>query len=183
MKGKKLQPGTFVYREMIQSKAFLALKGFAPQLLLLFLLKRQRKMIKDKKGSKFQQWIDDNLTMTYVELQKKYKITKPKTTRAIDDLLAKGFLKIRHAGGAYKKDKTIYALSEEYLLWRPGVVFNKRNFDVKRGYQANKKEKIKLKLRKNSTHVSVPIHGHVSVPLKLTLVQRNRTHAKLRQRQ
>jgi hypothetical protein len=36
----KLKPGTWVKREMCMSRAYLALKGFAPQLLSLFLLKR-----------------------------------------------------------------------------------------------------------------------------------------------
>lgn len=168
MKGKKLQPGTFVYLEMIQSKAFLALKGFAPQLLLLFLLKRKRQMSKDKKGVKFQKWIDDNLIMTYAELEKKYDVTKPRFTRGIDDLLAKGFLEIRHAGGAFKKDKSVYALVDTYLLWRPGSVFKKRMRDVKRGFQRpeeKSKKVIKLKLRKITANVTVPIHTHVTVPI------------------
>jgi len=135
----KLQPGTFVYREMIHSKAYLSLKGFAPQLLLLFLLERGRETVKDKKGVKFKAWIDDNLTMPYATLEKTHSITRPRIVRAIDELLAKGFLEVRHTGGTYKKDKSIYALSDKYLMWRDGIVFSRRKYDIVRGYQGKKK--------------------------------------------
>ena len=138
-KKNKLPSGTFIYREMFTSKAFLSLKGFSPQLLILFLAKRQRKLTKDRKGTKKTIWIDDNLTMPYLELEKTYKITRPRIVRAIDELLAKGFLEIRHHGGICQKDKTIYALSDKYLLWSSGIVFEKRQYDIKRGYQGKKK--------------------------------------------
>lgn len=137
-KDKNLPGGTFIYREMLQSKAFLSLKGFAPQLLLLFLDARKREMVKTRKGVKFKKWIDDNLTMPYARLEKTYSITRPRIVRAIDELLAKGFLEVRHAGGTFKKDKSIYALSDNYLIWRPGTVFSRRKYDIVRGYQKKK---------------------------------------------
>jgi hypothetical protein len=95
-------------------------------------------VIKDKKGKKKTTWIDDNLTMTYLELEKTYGVTRPRIVRAIDELLAKGFIEIRHHGGICQKDKSIYAMSDNYLIWTPGVVFSKREYDLKRGYQGKK---------------------------------------------
>jgi len=152
MAKNKLPSGTFIYREMFTSPAFLSLKGFAPQLLILFLAKRQRNNVKDKKGKKKTVWIDDNLNMTYLELEKKYKVTRPRIVRAIDELLARGFLQIRHRGGTYKQDKSIYALSDSYLIWSPGVVFEERPKDARRGYQG-----------KNSRTETLPIHTHENV--------------------
>jgi hypothetical protein len=147
---KKEPPGTFIYRELFTSKAFLSLRGFAPQLLILFLSKRKRNVVKDKKGKKKTIWIDDNINMTYIELEKKYGVSRPRIVRAIDALLAKGFIEIRHHGGVCQKDKTIYAMSEKYLLWSPGVVFEQRQYDLKRGYQG----------KKNKTNARKRTHTH-----------------------
>ena len=40
MKKHKSSPGTWVEKDMFESKAFLSLQGFAPQLLILILAKR-----------------------------------------------------------------------------------------------------------------------------------------------
>ena len=90
-KKKKAPPGTWVEREIWESKAYCSLKGFAPQLLLYFLGKRQFSRI-GRKGKK--KWVCvncDKINLTYVEM-KKYGITQPRMTRAIDQLLEKGFI-------------------------------------------------------------------------------------------
>lgn len=145
----KFPPGTWVERDLFNSKAFWALKGAAPQLLIRFLSKRQRSNEPDRKGQKSNEWSNlDSLTMTYAELanmwtepysKKKSGITQPRITRAIDELLAKGFIEIRNAGGAYQQDKAVYAIIEKWRIWNHGIVFNERHFDVHRGYQAKKK--------------------------------------------
>jgi hypothetical protein len=155
-KRAKLPPGTWIERDMFNSQAFWALKGKAPQLLIRFLGKRQRGMITDRKGKKHYQWINLNsLTMTYKELENIWEepftkkvsgLTQPTATRAIDALLAKGFIKIIHPGGAYQQDKTIYALDDSWKLWSPGRVINKRSRDVKRGFQGNKKTRKVIEL-------------------------------------
>ena len=139
----KQPPGTWVEKELYMSKAFHALKGFAPQLLILFLGKRQIGYEKDRKGTKVYKCKNcDSLIMTYKELKQRYGITQPRFTRALDELLAKGFIEIRHQGGAYKKDKSIYALSEKFKIWRPGAIFDKRAPDVRRGFQGKIKKPI-----------------------------------------
>lgn len=148
-KKPKLPTGTWVERDMFKSKAFWALKGSAPQLLIMFLGKRWRDKSPDKKGVKEIKWTNLNsLTVTYKELaslwtdpvtQRKTGITQPRVTRAIDQLLAKGFLEVVNPGGAYQQDKAVYALVDKWRWWSPGTVFSRRKFDVHRGYQGRNK--------------------------------------------
>ena len=162
-KGKS---GTYIEREMFMSRAFHSLTGFAPQLLILFLGKRTIKL----ENGKYVCINLDSLTMTYVELENIYNrgnqrkhipvdgISRPRITRALDDLLAKGFIKIINHGGAYKQDKTIYALTNDWILWQPGQVIYKRPKDTRwRGYR---KPKIKV------TNETVPIHTNETIPLR-----------------
>ena len=154
----KALPGTWVNRDMFESKAFLSLKGFAPQLLILFLGKRQ--MLKyGRKGKEKKICVNcDSLTFTYVEARKKYDITKSRFSRAIDELLAKGFITIVHHGGGFKQDKSIYALSDNWMLWQPGTVFETREkLKVQRGFC---KPKTKVTLE------NIPIHSHENVTIR-----------------
>ena len=161
----KLKPGTWVKREMCMSRAYLSLTGFAPQLLSLFLLKRDFTDNYECKNC-------HKLTMTYAELENIFNhekqndfgnkkiagISRPRIIRAIDELLAKGFIEIVHQGGAFQQDKSIYALIDDWRIWHKGAVFGKRPRDIRtRGFR---KSKIKL------THESVPIHTHETVPIE-----------------
>ena len=132
--------GTFIEREMLESEAYLSLKGFAPQLLTLILLKRQFKNHGRKNRQKRICINCDNLNITYTEFKNKYGITQPRMTRSIDQLLSKGFLSIVNPGGAYKQDKAIYALSNNWVIWHPGMVFESREREsVERGFCNPKK--------------------------------------------
>ena len=127
--------GTYVERDLFESKAYLSLKGFAPQLLILMLGKRKFNKIKNGKKNSFQCTNNHHISFTYKEAQEKYGLTIPRFIRAIDDLLEKGFIKIEHSGGGIEGDKTIYALSNSYLLWKEGSVLYKREtYSVKRGF-------------------------------------------------
>jgi len=138
----KVAPGTWIEREMFESPAYLALRGFSPQLLTILLGKRQFTTVGGKKGKEKRECLNcDSLTFTYVEAHEKYAITQPRLTRAYDELMAKGFLTCRYQGGAYKQDKSIYALSNKWRLWRPGMVFEEREKDtVQRGFRKPKRE-------------------------------------------
>lgn len=131
----KLPPGTWIEREMMTSEAFNALSGWAPQLLVLILSKRRF----EKSGRKGKEQLTcvnrDLITFTYIEAEKRYSITKPRFRRAIDDLLAKGFIHVVHQGGAFKQDKTIYGLSDHWGLWKHGMIFETRQPYVERGYR------------------------------------------------
>jgi hypothetical protein len=137
----KVPPGTWVEREMFESKAFLSLRGFAPQLLILILGKRQFTRYKMKSGKEKRVCTNcDSLNFTYSEAQKEYNISIPRLNRAFNELLNKGFIIVIHQGGGYKKDKSIYALSDNWIIWQPGTKFKiQANADVKRGFQKSAK--------------------------------------------
>ncbi len=140
--GKKYKSGgTFIDREMLESKAYLALTGFAPQLLSLILLKRQFQN-HGRKGKQKRVCINcDKLNITYTEFKSKYGVSQPRMTRGIDQLLEKGFLSIVHPGGMYRQDKAIFSLSNNWLIWQPGMVFETRKREgLVRGYCKPKKQ-------------------------------------------
>ena len=130
--------GTFIERDLFESPAFIALGGVAPQMLIYLLGKRDFRQ--PHKKSQTRTCVNgDNLTFSYIEL-KKLGITQPRGTRGFDELLAKGFITIKHHGGGYQKDQNIYALSNQWLLWRKGIVFEKRPQVMKRGFQNTHKQ-------------------------------------------
>lgn len=156
--------GTFIERELFESRAFLTLTGVAPQVLIIFLGKRWFEKVGRKGKEKRFCTNCSELVFTYIEAENKYGITKSRFSRAIKDLLKKGFITIKHAGGAYQKDKTIYALSDQWRYWEPGIVFEERKKEiVQRGFCKPKRE--------NSTTKIVPLHSHGNEPQKKVLQQ------------
>ena len=156
-KKSKAKSGTWVTREMVMSEAYWALNSTAKGMLLLFFLKRD---------------FDGNhnclncrsLTLTYKELEALHGtnpdgtakgIARTSISRAIADLMEKGFIDIVRQGGAYQQDKTIYALVEDWRLWVPGRVVKKKTPGKQAGYFA---------LKKNPTTTSLPIHTTELIP-------------------
>jgi hypothetical protein len=138
-----LAKGTYIEADLLESQAYLSLSGISPQILSLFLLKRQFEKVGERKnGRQNKVCVNRNsLSLTYIEAKEKYGITQPRLTRAIDDLLAKGFLTCTHQGGTYQQDKSSYGLSDNWRLWRPGMVFETRKKEpVKRGFRKPKYE-------------------------------------------
>jgi hypothetical protein len=127
--------GTFVLRELYEAKAFIALKGVAPQMLIYILGKRE--FPKTNRGRICVN--DKEIKLSYIELEK-LGITQPRATRGFDELLAKGFIKIEHHGGGCQKDQSIYSLSNQYLLWKKGIVFSVRPKALKKGFLNNKRQ-------------------------------------------
>jgi hypothetical protein len=141
--GKKYKSGgTWIEREMLESEAYLSLNGFAPQLLCLILLKRQFEN-HGRKGKQKRICLNcDKLNITYTEFKSKYGVTQPRMTRAIDQLLEKGFLSIVYPGGTFRQDKAVYALSTNWIIWKPGMVFETRKKEgIERGFCKPKKQK------------------------------------------
>ena len=158
----KLPPGTWVERELFESKAFIALRGVAPQVLILFLARRWFDKIGHKGKEKRVCTNCHSIYFSYIEAEKKFGITKSRFSRALGDLLAKGFIDVVHKGGGYQQDKSIYALSDNWLRWRPGSVFEKRKKEsVQRGFCKPKKEK--------STFKIIPIHDNEIAPKRVAL--------------
>lgn len=155
---KKYRAGGFYWeRELYQSDAFLSLNKNSIKVLIALMDARifeKRGQAKDKKGRpRKPKCINlDSLEMPYGTLEKVYKIPARRIPYAIDELLAKGFIRITYRGGAMKHDKSRYALVNDYLLWRPdSQPFATRPKGVSRGCQGRKtKEKvIKLPNKKN----------------------------------
>jgi hypothetical protein len=90
---------------------------------------------------KWKRNICDRINITYTEFKNKYGITQPRLTRGIDQLLEKGFLSIVHPGGMYRKDKAVYSLSNNWMIWQPGIIFEIREREsVDRGFCRPKKQ-------------------------------------------
>ena len=97
-KKKKAPPGTWLERDLWESRAYCSLKGFAPQLLSFFLGKRQFQN-QGRDGKQRRVCVNcDKINLTYVEMAK-FGITQTRMTRAIDQLLEKGFISIVNRGG------------------------------------------------------------------------------------
>jgi hypothetical protein len=131
---RKAEPGTWLERAMFESPAWLALNGTEKSILVFLLGKR----------SFHKQTLRclncDNLTLTYTELQRKYGISSDRTAKAIDGLLATGFIEIRHHGGLGKHSKTIYALSDNWRNWETGrgIIFGRRKKKNRQGFRGGK---------------------------------------------
>lgn len=162
--------GTFIDTRLFLSPAFMSLgqPGTAPrvsccsaQVLILLLGKRKFGTRQDKKGSKIWERTDENkFTLTYKELES-YGISQKRVTRAIDELLAKGFIEIINPGGLYDKDKAIYGLTDDYRKWRPGnSPIRTRSRDVQRGYQGKKISQTPTEDRYTDAHGGHPTKRH-----------------------
>lgn len=131
--------GIYLERKVYLSKAYKALTKNARMVLLAMLDARQTNPAfkpRAKKGHRSQRFIDlDKITMPYAKLKEKFGVPAQSVPRAIDDLLAKGFIEIKHVGGAGEHDMSVYALVEDYLTWQVSTVFRRRKKDVNRGYQ------------------------------------------------
>ncbi len=168
--------GIYIERELYLSDAFLSLNKNAVKVLiaLLDIRKRESKsQARDKKGARRTPRYTNlnNLEMPYKTLQKKFKIPQQGITKAIDELMGKGFIDIRHHGGMGEHDKTIYALIDDYLRWTPGMVFKKRERDIRRGYQGKLMGAVKKKL----AHKIIPLYTHENHTLPEDLRTQNHT--------
>ena len=124
---------TSIETDMIVSKAFWSLSGSCKNLLMLFLLKRRLKFQKGKIPVCIN---SDEITMTWKELQgPPFDFHPEQIRRNLKTLLSRGFIKTMHKGGAYKKDKSIYGISDNWRIWNPTVNFNQQRKAIKRGFQ------------------------------------------------
>jgi len=139
------------------SEAYWSLNGTAKGMLLLFLLKRDMDARHICLNCR-------SLTLTYKELEALHGtnldgttkgIARTSISRAIADLMEKGFIDIVRQGGAYQQDKTIYALVDDWLFWVPGRVVKKKTPGKQAGYFA---------LKKKPTTELIPIHTTELIP-------------------
>ncbi len=134
-----IKKGGFYWgRELYQSAAFLSLNKNAMKILIAFM--DNRKVIKNNspkgKRKKYEFSNLDNLKLPYALFEKTYGVSRSNIPKALDDLLAKGFLKIVYRGGTCRHDGSVYALSDNFLLWKPGAKpFEIRDKGNRKGYQ------------------------------------------------
>jgi hypothetical protein len=94
-------------------------------------------------------------------------LNQQSVSRAIDELLAKGFIEIVHQGGLGEHDKARYALIDDYQQWKPKMIpFRTRGHDVRRGYQGQRLGASAKSRSQNHTHT----HALKSYPFRQTRV-------------
>jgi len=124
---------TSIETDMVISDAFQSLNATCVRLLILFLLKRH---LRFKKGKVPVCINSDEICMTYVELANEpFNFHPEMIRRSLKTLLSRGFIKIVHQGGAFKKDKTVYGICDNWRIWKEGMDFSPDKKDAKRGFQ------------------------------------------------
>jgi len=111
-KSKSGPTAIFIAPKLLKSKAYFSLTGKAPQVLGMFWYKRK---VRKKPYSKLHVITNNGeIEFTYREAVA-YGISKSTFTRALDELIEKGFIDIAHSGGQLQGDKTKYALSIRWM--------------------------------------------------------------------
>lgn len=149
-KGKKLSCPTRLvvdYPEIFNSPAWLSLTGIAPQLYILFLLRRRSTKMGKKGHQKNVITNGRELEFTYRDANEKYGITERRFHKAIDELVNKGLLDIVESGHGLYKQKTKYGISERWRKYgtsdfeevpRPkGNHIGRRGWNVKKAQREN----------------------------------------------
>jgi DNA-binding MarR family transcriptional regulator len=139
--------GVKIQHEMYSSKAFLSLSGGALNFLIILLDNRNIDKLHKKQTGLIRFTNEDSLTAPYRTLEKKHGMKPYAVTRAIDELLAKGFIEIVNnnndninyflENGQIKREESIYSLSENYKKWKKDKVFHVRQKGMGHGWQSN----------------------------------------------
>ena len=137
------EKGTYIVDELFQSDAFRTLTGTEKDI-CLFMFTR-RKYLKHTKKTPRNTWEPsnrDNITLPYPAIKEFFtKGTVPPpnpstVSRAINALMAKGFLDVVKLGGNGPGDMTIYRLTYEWREWRTGdpSVYSKAGLTSAKGF-------------------------------------------------
>lgn len=127
--------GVYIDPALIESKAYLLLTGFAPQLLLIFLKRRRMRKVGRRKGKVI--WVIENngeIILTYDYALKKWGITKPRFQRALKQLIEVGFLDVSHSGGGLLGDCSKYAISDRWKRFGKDDFISKTLIKDTRGF-------------------------------------------------
>jgi len=126
-------------RKMVYSKAYQDLN--APTLKILSYALLQLKWVnvsRQKEKPKFIVENKDKIELLYTTFTKPpFCMCRQTITRAIDSLLAHGFVKVVEQGGMCKGHKTIFGYADEWVEWKAGEVLFIRMPFFARGF-ANK---------------------------------------------
>ena len=109
----KMAGHTLLKSDLVLSPAYKALKESGLKILNIFLLKQPMEKIGPK------EWIpkdtENEMRFTYIEAKKLLGFTGPRFTRAIDDLIAMGFIEQKYQGGGAEGDCSSYVLID---MWK-----------------------------------------------------------------
>ena len=125
-------PAKLQYR-LITSPAFIDLKPASKFILTLFYYE-----IKFESYGRKKKWVavnENNISLPYKEIRERIGYSDMTIWRAIQDILAHGFLNIAHYGGKAKGDFTIYCVKSQWENWIPGKVYFKTAPSRKIGFQ------------------------------------------------
>ena len=167
---KRKSGGFFFEREIYQSPAFLKLTKNGMKALIALLDGRDMKNVSPKgKKKKFECMNPDNLRLPYGLLEKTYRIPRGRIPEAIGELMEKGFMERKHAGGAAKHDMAIFSLSGKWRFWVPGAKpFQVREPREHHGYQGRRLGATACRQEakdENIAHETEPIHTHETEPI------------------
>ena len=104
--------GIYIERDILESDAYWHLTGAAPQVYMVFLMKR---ILSDKAFGKDKARIVANngeITYTYAEAWKNHGISKSTFLRSRDQLIKVGFIEIMEDGGCHHTTK--YSISNNW---------------------------------------------------------------------
>ena len=137
------EKGTYIVDELIQSDAFRTLTGTEKEI-CLFVFTR-RKYLKHTKKTPRNTWEPqnaNNMTLPHVAIIDFFsKGNEPPPvgstiTRAINTLMARGFLEALSVGGNGKGNMTVYRLAHDWRVWHKGdpPVYTKAGMSRVKGF-------------------------------------------------
>ena len=138
MSKRKTQNIIWLERRLIVSEAFRALQTTSSYVVLMvFMSKRQMEVLKTAKRKEFVIANNGEIEFTYIEAKQKYGISDSKFTKAIDELIDKGFIDIAATGMGVHKVTTHYSISDRWKDYgTPDFVKKERpKGTINRGFQ------------------------------------------------
>lgn len=114
---RKSEPGIYVKKDVLKSKAFCSLKGSAV-VYMHFLMKREMRKAERKRGKNA--WVIVNngeIEFTYSEANKNLGFSKQRFARALKELVEKGLIDIDHPGGYFEGDSNKFSISERWRTY------------------------------------------------------------------
>lgn len=109
----KMAGQTLLKSDLVLSPAYKALKESGLRVLNIFLLRQPMEKVGAKEWAPKQ--TENEIKFTYTNANKLLDFTDPRFTRAIDDLIEKGFIDLRYQGGGAEGDHSLYVLSD---MWK-----------------------------------------------------------------
>lgn len=111
---KKEPREVYIESKLLQSKAYLSLAGKSAQVLAIFWCKKRMVNFGTTRKKKWQQINNGELVFTYTQAIGTYGIRQSTFTRALTELISKGFIDVAHPSTQLRGDVTLYAISDRW---------------------------------------------------------------------